>query len=292
MTDLDAGRREIVDEIVRALAAVGGVRAVALGGSHARGRARPDSDVDLGIYYSESAPFDLVRIRQLAEARNDEPRPVVTGFYEWGRWVNGGAWLTLRGQRVDLLYRSLEHVERTIAEARAGRYEIDWAQQPPFGFFGPTYLGELAIAVPLHDPGQLLAALKESATPYPEALRRTVVADSLRSVEFGLRAFAPKFAAAGDAYGTVGCLARFAHRLVLALFALNRVHFLNEKTALAEIEEFAMAPVGFSRRVQAVLAGAGASPEALAASVAAVHELFRETLALSGELYQRGALPG
>jgi predicted nucleotidyltransferase len=292
MTELDAGRREVVDELVHALAAIGGVRAVALGGSRARGRARPGSDVDLGVYYSEAAPFDVERVRKVAEERNDSPRPVVTGFQEWGRWVNGGAWLTLRGQRVDLLYRSLEHLERTIAEARAGRYEIDWAQQPPFGFFGPTYLGELAIAVPLHDPERRLAVLKERATPYPEALRRAVVADSLGSVAFGLRAFAPRFAAAGDAYGTVGCLARFAHRLVLALFALNRVHFLNEKTALAEIAGFAAAPPGFARRVQGVLAAAGASPEALAASVAAMDELFRETVALSGELYSPRALPG
>jgi predicted nucleotidyltransferase len=292
MTDLDAGRREIVDELVRALAAVGGVCAVALGGSRARDRARPDSDVDLGVYYSEAAPFEVERIRKVAEERNDTPRPVVTGFYEWGRWVNGGAWLTLRGQRVDLLYRSLQQMERTLAEAQAGRYEIDWAQQPPFGFFGPTYLGELAIAVPLHDPDRRLAALKERATAYPEALRRSVVQDSLWSVEFGLHAFAPKFAAAGDAYGTVGCLARFAHRLVLALFALNRAHLLNEKTALAELDGFAAVPREFARRLQAILARAGASPDELAASVATLGELFRETTALCGDLYQPRALPG
>jgi len=292
MTDLDAGRREIVDDLVRALAAIDGVRAVALGGSRTRGRARPESDVDLGIYYSETAPFEIGRIREVAQQRNDTPRPVVTGFYEWGRWVNGGAWLTIRGQRVDLLYRSLEHLERTLAEAQAGRYEIDWAQQPPFGFFGPTYLGELAIAVPLHDPERRLAALKERATAYPEALRYSVVQDSLWSVEFGLHAFAPDFAAAGDAYGTVGCLARFAHRLVLALFALNRAHFLNEKTALAEIGEFAAVPRGFAGRVQGILAHVGASSGELAASVAAFDELFRETVALAGELHRPRALPG
>ena len=292
MTDLDAGRREIVDDLVRALAAIDGVRAVALGGSRTRGRARPESDVDLGIYYSETAPFEIGRIREVAQQRNDTPRPVVTGFYEWGRWVNGGAWLTIRGQRVDLLYRSLEHLERTLAEAQAGRYEIDWAQQPPFGFFGPTYLGELAIAVPLHDPERRLAALKERATAYPEALRRSVIQDSLWSVEFGLRAFARKLAAAGDTYGTVGCLTRFAHRLVLALFALNRAHLLNDKTALAELEGFAVVPREFARRVQAVLASAGASPDRLAASVSAFDELFRETAALCGDLYRSRALPG
>jgi hypothetical protein len=290
--DLTVVQGAVVDDLVRALAAIDGVRVVALGGSRARGRARSDSDVDLGIYYSDASPFAVERIRALAAERNDFPRPVVTGFYEWGRWVNGGAWLTIRGERVDLLYRSLEQGERTLAEAEAGRYEIDWAQQPPFGFFGPTYLGELAIAIPLHDPERRLAALKERATAYPEALRRSVVQDSLWSVEFGLRAFAPKFAAAGDAYGTVGCLARFAHRLVLALFALNRAHFPNEKTALAEIGGFAVVPNGFARRLQAILARAGASPDELAASVAALGELFRETAALCGDLYRSRVLPG
>jgi len=90
---------------------------VVLGGSHARGRAQPGSDIDLYILYSEAAPFLTLSIRELAEAVNDAHGPVVTDFYGWGPWVNGGAWLTIGGQRVDFLYRSLEHMERVIAEA-------------------------------------------------------------------------------------------------------------------------------------------------------------------------------
>ncbi len=56
---------------------------------------------------------------------------MVTDFYEWGPRVNGGAWLTVGGQRVDFIYRRLEHLERVVAEAEAGRYELDYAQQPP-----------------------------------------------------------------------------------------------------------------------------------------------------------------
>jgi hypothetical protein len=290
---LDPAQERLVRDLVGDLARIEGIRAVALGGSRARGRARPDSDVDLGLLYEEARPPSLAAIRACALRWSDEPDPVVTGFYAWGPWVNGGAWLTCRGQRVDLLYRSAEHLERALADAEAGRHAVHHGQQPPFGYWSGTALGELAIAVPLHDPAGRLAALQARVARYPEPLRRAVVADCLWSVEFGLRAFAPKCVAAGDVYGTAGCLARFAHQLVLALFALNRVWLVNDRTALAEAEGFAAAPARFAERLRALLARPGATPAELGEAVAAMAALFRETRDLAGPLYApRFALAG
>jgi predicted nucleotidyltransferase len=216
MNSLSFTQRRLVDSLVAELSAIDGVRAIVLGGSFARGFARADSDIDLGVLYSEKRPFGIEPLRDVVTRLNDHRQPVVTDFYEWGRWVNGGAWLTMSAQRVDLLYRCLEHMDRVIADAEAGRYEIDYEQQPPFGFFGPTYSGEISICEPLFDPKGYLPRLKERVAAYPEALRRAVVRDCLWSVDFGLQVFVRKFAAAGDVYGTVGCLTRFANRLVLA----------------------------------------------------------------------------
>ena len=177
-----------MDSLVGEFSAIHGIRAIVLGGSFPRGYARRDSDVDLGVLYDEKAPFKIDTLFDHAARLNDHPKPVVTDFYEWGRWVNGGAWLTIRGQRVDLLYRCLQHLERVIVDAEAGRYEIDYEQQPPFGFFGPTYLGEISICEPLFDPDGHVPRLKERVAVYPDALRRAVVRDFLWSVEFGLRA--------------------------------------------------------------------------------------------------------
>jgi predicted nucleotidyltransferase len=152
MKQLLPEQRALVSSLAERLGAISGIKAVVLGGSHARGRAQPGSDIDLGLFYAEASPFSIQHVCELAEAVNDAANPVVTDFYGWGRWVNGGAWLTIGGQRVDFVYRNLEHVERVIAEAEAGRYELDYAQQPPFGFFSATYLGEVAICVPLFDP--------------------------------------------------------------------------------------------------------------------------------------------
>jgi predicted nucleotidyltransferase len=283
---LSQEQRELVTKLGTRLGAVPGVTAVVLGGSHARGRAQPGSDIDLGILYSEAAPFSIGSVRELAAEFNNAASPVVTNFYEWGPWVNGGAWLVIGGQRVDFVYRNLDQLERVIVEAEAGRYQIDYAQQPPFGFFSGTYLGEIAVCIPLFDPEARIGALKRRVADYPEALRRAVVQDYIWAAEFGLAAFARKFATRTDVYGTAACLTRAVNHLVLALFALNRKYLVNDKTALAEVAEFERAPREFGPRVQKTLANLGASQPELVAAVTSIGQLLRETAALAEELYR------
>lgn len=249
MKQLSTAQSELATSLARRLGAIHGMQAVALGGSYARGRARPKSDIDLYLYYKETAPFSMASIRELAEAVNDTPGPVVTDFYGWGPWVNGGAWLTIGGQRVDFVYRNLEQVERVIADAEAGRYELNYAQQPPFGFFSAAYLGEVAVYIPLFDPNARLATLKRRVETYPEALRQALLQDFLWMVELGLGAVAPKFACRSGPYGTAACLSRAVHELLLVLFALNRKYLMDHKTALEEVTEFEVAPRGFRPRV-------------------------------------------
>lgn len=284
MKQLSEAQHAIVSSLVERLASIRGVVAVVLGGSHARGRALPGSDVDLGLLYVEADPFSISEIRELAAAFDDTGAPVVTDYFGWGRWVNGGAWLTIRGQRVDLLYRSLDQVERVIADCEAGRYEVDYAQHPPFGFFSGTYLGEVAVAVPLHDPTSRFAALQRRVAIYPEALRTALVRGYLGAAEFGLDAFARKFAARSDAYGTAACLTRAVNQLVMVLFALNRRYFVNDKTALAEVAEMACAPSDFGARVQATLAHLGDTPAQLLEAVERITGLLHETVDLADDV--------
>jgi predicted nucleotidyltransferase len=286
LNQLSPKQHDLVSSLVERLATICDVKAIVLGGSYARGRARPGSDIDLGVFYSEAHTFSIETVRELANEINDTPGPVVTGFYEWGPWVNGGVWLTIEGQRVDLIYRSLEHVGRTIDDAEAGRYELNYPQQPPFGFFSAVYLGEVAICVPLFDPEARIESLKRRVAKYPEALRRAVIQDYLWAAEFGLGAFAVKFAMRSDTYGTAACLTRAVNQLILALFAMNRKYLINDKTALEEVAEFDLAPREFAPRVQKTFSQMGESTEGLLGAVASITQLFRETVKLTGGLYQ------
>ena len=99
-----------VTTLVERVARVPGVKAVTLGGSRARGMARPDSDWDFGLYYRGSIDTDA--IRELGY-----PGQVVEPG-EWGRIVNGGAWLEVDGERVDLFVGETRGV--VVPEPRGG----------------------------------------------------------------------------------------------------------------------------------------------------------------------------
>jgi hypothetical protein len=141
--------------IANRLAAIPGVVAVTLGGSRATGTATDESDWDFGLYYRGT--IDPQDVRALGWPGE------VSGPGDWGRIVNGGAWLEVAGAQVDLIYRDLDEVFHWTAEAEHGRFTIDREVGYVAGI--PTYVlaGELA-----------LGAVLSGSLPrpsFPEALR-------------------------------------------------------------------------------------------------------------------------
>jgi len=280
---LSVAQRSLLGELVAALAAIHGCDAVVLGGSHAAGEASAASDIDIGLYYDEETPLALEEIRRTAERFAVTP-PVVTGFYEWGAWVNGGAWIETAAGKVDLLYREYGKVEETLRRAQAGQVEVDFLQQPTFGFVSTIYLAELAIARPLFDPQRRIAALQNEVRLYPPNLQTQTTANFLWSAEFSLL-HARSFAAAGDLYNTVGSLGRISFFLTQALYALNGRWFLGDKRSQQRMAGFALLPHEYSQRLSRLLAAPGATPAALTATVHALQQLWQECTALTGGAY-------
>lgn len=251
-----AGMGVDVDEIASRIAGgVPGVVAVVLGGSRARGTHTADSDTDVGILYSEAAPLDVDALRSVAHEL-DPSKPDVTPLGGWGPWVDGGAWLHVDGVgRVDLLYRSVDRVERTLHELRRGERRHDWWQQPAFGFTSVIYGGEVHTCRALRDGEGVVARLKQLTSPYPEPLRERILAEDVWRARFAIaNARGPAFR--DDAYTTMGCLTRAAALLVQVLYALNRTWFVNDKGSLDEADAFERRPPGFGESVVGVLTGA------------------------------------
>jgi hypothetical protein len=280
-SSLPPEKRDLLESLVARLAAVPYMQAVVLGGSYASGTQHSASDMDIGLYYLEAQPFPLDELRAVAASISlPDPPPVVTGFYEWGAWVNGGAWIFTSAGKVDFLYRSLEHVRKVIEEAQEGICRHDYDQQPTYGYYSTGYLAETNICIPLYDPRGVIAGLKAQVTVYPPRLRQKIMADSLWSAEFTLK-HARGFAEMGDIYNTSGCLGRAAASLTQALFALNETYFLGDKKVTEKLDSFALMPEGYTRTLLSILARPGKTRPELQRAVTGLEALWQSVAALA-----------
>jgi len=233
-------------------ASVPGIVAVSLGGSHARGNARPDSDLDLGLAYDVARPFDLTALNALCRDLDDSGTAEATPPGGWGPWVDGGAWLTVGGQRVDFIYRELGRVEKSVEDALAGRVSLHAQPLHPHGIHGHHYAAELASGVILHDPAGRLERSRVRLGGYPAALAEALEAVYswhpalwLSGMEKGLKR--------GDLHYAQGCAYQAVMALVQLLCARERAWLLNEKGAVALAGALPGAPPRFEARVNAAL---------------------------------------
>ncbi|HEY6779522.1 MAG TPA: nucleotidyltransferase domain-containing protein, partial [Thermoleophilaceae bacterium] len=198
------------------LAGLPGALAVVLGGSRATGTERPDSDWDLGVYYRGSrrpvAPDDLRRLGY---------EGTVSELGEWGPIMHGGAWLTIDGTPVDVLFRDLDTVERWLDQARQGRFEV--LSQNGYVVGAPTYMpvGELASCQPIS--GEL------PRPGVPDALAATA-AERWRGRAGAALMFAQSHAGATDVVCCAGMLAQAVLCVAHARLAERREWVLNEKS--------------------------------------------------------------
>ena len=137
--------------LVGELSTMPGAVAVTLGGSRALGVGKAGTDWDLGLYYR-----DAIDLTALAAHGTVHPPG------SWGRLMNGGAWLEVGGERVDVLLRDLTVVEQWTARAERGEFEVDALLGYTAG--APTYLLTAELAL-----GRVLWGLLRTVS-YPSAL--------------------------------------------------------------------------------------------------------------------------
>ena len=194
------------------------MEAVTLGGSRAQGLHHADSDWDFGLYYR--GRLDPEDVRALGWSGQ------VFAPGEWGGGVmNGGAWLTIEGRRVDLHYRDLDEVAHWTAEAEHGRFAI---QRLLFYVAGiPTYVlpGELALSQVL--VGDL------PRPDYPAALRSAAAQRWSEEARLTLD-YAERIAPRGDTVTCTALLAQAILQTAHARLATQGTWVLNEKRLITQ----------------------------------------------------------
>ena len=258
---------EICERVVARVAAIDGIRALALGGSRARNTAREDSDIDLALYYDPFAPFSIGQLEVAAQELDDRHTGgLITPPGAWGPGVNGGGWLVIDDHRVDLLYRDLRRVRELVERCVRGEIGAVYQLGHPIGFQNQIYAGETYFCRPLYDPAEELSALKKLVEAYPPRMRQALIVKHLFDAQFELEiALGP--ARRGDFAYVSQCLSCSTGFMVLVLYAPNQRFFINEKNAFIESQHFALKPKNLHYEVERILGSIGNSPEMLTRSV-------------------------
>ncbi|MCX2946993.1 nucleotidyltransferase domain-containing protein [Lentzea sp. NEAU-D7] len=275
----DADLRRVLDRIRDGLAGVPGTAGLVLGGSRARGTARANSDVDVGLYYEPGRRPDFDTLLGVVADLDD--RGAVDGFGrygEWGPWINGGVWSRMAGTKVDILLRDVAKTRQVLADCAAGRIDIHYQPGHPHGFCTAIYAGEVFQNVPFHDPDGVLAELRGLVDPYPERLRTAVVERFGWEAGFSLST-AKSAAERGDVAYVTGCAFRTVSCLTQVVFAAERRYLTNEKGSVALVSGFASAPAGYAERVADALTAVTHSPQDLVSALEQLSALHDDVLA-------------
>ncbi len=269
---------KIADRAAQALIAVPGIEAVALGGSHCTGTAQDMSDVDLGVYYNGS--FDTGRMEEVLRELDDQKRDgLLNKPGEWGKWINGGAWLTVDGVKTDILFRETGRVSQVIDDCQQGKLTVDFQAGHPFGFVNAIYMGEVKSCIPLCDPQGALGKLKELAQTPSQAYRSAASNWFLWEAGFSFQTGRSSIAKQDVVYAS-GSLFKGIICLVQALFAANGEILLNEKGALKRLARFDFCPPGFVQAAEAVLEGL--NKDRLRSCFDTMEEQYREVSRIIG----------
>lgn len=254
----------IIAAVTEALAPLPRLAALSLGGSRARGAAHPDSDYDFGLYYQPDAPLDIAELTAaLSPIVDHPPGCALTPIGGWGPWINGGGWLKIGDRKVDILYRDLGKIRAVVAECKAGQVSIAYQPGHPHGFCSAILMGEAALGLSLIDRDGAFAAIKREALPYPETLRKTLIAKFHWEVKFAIEN-SELAIARGDATHIAGCAYRALSCVAQVLFAVNGRYLINEKGALAEALAFETTIAEAGKTTAAIWGAIGANEFRLA----------------------------
>lgn len=228
MTSTQEQREQLAQSVGAVTAALPGVVGVTLGGSVAAGFADEHSDTDVHVYWREPLASDDQRAAQLRPIA--DPDSLAVGFTTWGLEDH----LAVEGQKIELVYISLDELERAIEQA----YSTGLGGE---GFVTAQFY-YLANGKVLADTAGTLGRLrKRLRSGYPEPTRQALLADN----PIRLHAYLEQLRTA-QARGDLLYVQHRRYSLQMVffnlLFALNRRYHPGEKRLLKHARKCPLRP--------------------------------------------------
>lgn len=269
--------QQVINQISKELSGVKGIVGVVLGGSRARGTNYATSDIDIGIYYDETAGFDVSEVSKIATKLDDEHREkIITSLGEWGPWVNGGGWLIVQGYHVDFLFRDVKRVSQVMDDCLMGKVSPNYQTGHPHAYINVMYAGEISICKILFDPTNQIAKLKAKTMPYPKPLKDAMIGYFMFESSFSLM-FAEKNLDKDDISYVAGHVFRSISCLNQVIFTLNEEYCINEKKAVRMIEGFNTKPNDYKKKIDQIITLISSNQYSTKEGIEILQELISET---------------
>src|SRR5699024_4645697 len=266
-----------IQKIVEEIRGLPGVVGVVLGGSRAKGNHRPDSDIDIGIYYDETQGFNTDNIEKAALKINDEKKDdLITSLGDWGEWINGGGWLLVNGYHVDLIFRDIKKVNEVIKDCLSGKVTIHYQTGHPHGFLNVMYMVKLNICKILADPQNILIELKNKTFPYPPKVKQSITQFFAFEASFSFM-FIEDNINKNDISYIMGHLFRCISCLNQVIFAKNEIYCINEKKSVAMINEFPIKPKNYKNRIDNIVSSLSMDEYKTKQSIEELRKIIEET---------------
>jgi predicted nucleotidyltransferase len=238
------------------------VEAVALGGSLASGTADQGSDIDLYVYLREEVP---VSVRASIATARAEYAEVDNRFWEPGdEWIDAET-----GIHVDVMFRTVEWIEEQLNRVLR-RHEASVG-------YSTCFWHNVVSSRVLYDRGGWFQALQQEAKqPYPEELRRAIVAKnypilwrSASSYKYQLE----RAVARGDLVSVNHRVAALLASYFDILFAVNRMPHPGEKRLVEiAVEQCEKLPAGMARQVSELIGAVSRGDEGVVEKAKALVE--------------------
>jgi predicted nucleotidyltransferase len=279
-------RHRVAEDVATRLSRLPGVIAIALAGSTGVGVADERSDVDLEVYAKATIPLE--QRAAIAAELADPAAPIEIGndFWESGdEWTERGSGIAL-----DILYRTPQWIEDQLDRVLV-------RHQASLGYTTCFWHG-VSISHALYDPTGWYAYLQDHARiPYPEPLRRAILAKNYPVLRQIRSSYAHQIASAVARHDTVSINHRVAALLASyfdILFALNRVLHPGEKRLVEYAERTcAQRPEQMVNDVEALIQALGAADQAaVSRQVTTLLNRLDTLLQAEGIVLTRTSCPG
>ncbi len=200
------------------------VTAVVLSGSNGSGFSDDDSDIDLYVY-SQQEPSQACRTEM---ARQFGEKASISNEF----WEPGDEWIARQsGKVVDIMYRSTAWIEQQF-ERVLSRHQASVG-------YSTCFVYNVLHSHILYDRGNWFASLRAKAgQPYPDSLRRAIVAKNYPILRMTLSSYVHQIAMALNRKDSLCVNHRVAALLasyIDILFAINRLFHPGEKRLVAYV---------------------------------------------------------